>query len=200
MTYQGALCPAKDTRPFFLDALDSSFRETGLEKQIILSQGYEAEEAVKCYIVDMLTEFIRTEKLSPSKTVLGRPVELRYITDVLGFVQATPVVFDKLWGYEHIGKRCVFTAGIFPESLGTRRNLHNQGDYEQIAETSFARAALIQRVLYREAFNPAFGIIASNIKPIVGMLNYARENYFAIENWLDRLIRKLEDDFEFKAQ
>ncbi len=89
-----------EAKPFFQQAIETSFKETGIERIFVLGSFQDITQLTQSYLVQMLLGFI---KLSKEKIKhLNNP----HLTDLQRITDTVPDLFDRAEAYEQIGQSC----------------------------------------------------------------------------------------------
>lgn len=111
MTLKNHIDPFHPIRLYFVDALQRSLRhEVGLPE----------DDAIEEYLVDLLLEFLRSDRLFGLRGQDGRPI--RSVAEMLleADVRFNADSFEREREVnKHIGDFAIFATGLFPEAVGT---------------------------------------------------------------------------------
>lgn len=159
--------------PYFRQSVDQGFQKYGssLAKDIILSQGQEAVEAVKAYLSDTLAFFVTPKKISKRK---GGRIRYEYVFELVQQARESRFPSARIFVYDHIGRLSLFTAAVVPESLN--RTPLKPEDYIGFANAAYWNVVSEQRRYTGDAASVYF-ILADKTSDVAEvLLNIAEDN------------------------
>ena len=175
--------------PYFRQSVEQGFQRYGsdLVRNIVLSQGQEAVDAVKAYLSDMLAFFVTPKKISKHK---GSKFRDEYIFELVQQARESSFPSVRIFVYDHIGRLSLFTASVIPRSLD--RTLLKPKDYIGFANSAYWNVVSEQRKYTGDAATVYF-ILADKTSDVAEvLLNIAGDNLRMHDRLLGRPLLTLE--------
>ncbi len=161
------------TLPYFRQSVDQGFQKYGssITRNIIISHGQEAVEAVKAYLSEMLASFVTPKKISKHK---GSAIRDEYVFELVQQARESNFPSVRIFVYDHIGRLSLFTAAVVPESLN--RTPLKPEDYIGFANAAYWNVVSEQRKSTGDAASVYF-ILADKTSDVAEvLLNIAEDN------------------------
>jgi len=161
------------TLPYFRQSVEQGFQRYGsnLARNIILSHGQEAVEAVKAYLSEMLASFVTPKKISKHR---GSAIRDEYVFELVQQARESNFPGVRIFVYDYIGRLSLFTAAVVPESLN-RAPLKPE-DYIGFANAAYWNIVSEQRKSTGDAASVYFVLADKTSDVAEVLLNIAGDN------------------------
>ena len=177
------------TLPYFRQSVEQGFQRYGsnLARNIILSHGQEAVEAVKAYLSEMLASFVTPKKISKHR---GSAIRDEYVFELVQQARESNFPGVRIFVYDYIGRLSLFTAAVVPESLN-RAPLKPE-DYIGFANAAYWNIVSEQRKSTGDAASVYFVLADKTSDVAEVLLNIAGDNLRMHDRLLGRPLLTLE--------